>query len=68
MGNLGQKKPCEDKKILVPLINVNFKVQDTTKSIKQKRCGLICLNDPNFLNIYENHFLSYKNSKKTKII
>ena len=68
MENIGQKKkPCEEKKIFTPkmasesafkktwlsLIKVEFKVQDTTKAFKQKRCGLIHLNVLNFLYIYE---------------
>ena len=69
MENIGQKKkPCEEKIIFAPqmaseyafkkcgyhLWKSNFKVQDTTKSFKQKRCVMIHLNVPNFLYIYEN--------------
>ena len=59
MENIRQKKkPWEEKKIFAPqmalknafkkrgyhLWKSNFKVQDTTKSIKQKRCVMIRLN------------------------
>ena len=45
----------------------NFKVQDTTKSVEQKRCIMICLNVPNFLYIHKNHFLSEKIVKNLKL-
>ena len=73
MENIGQKKKlCEESNIFPPkmtsenafkkrgyhLYKSNFKVQDATKSILQKRCGIICLNVLNFLYIYarENNF------------
>ena len=60
MENVRQKKPCEEKKIFAPkclqeiylknvAVTLNFKVEDTTKNVKQKRCGMIFLNIPNFL-------------------
>ena len=59
MENIGQiKKHCEEKKIFAQKMasekKSNFKVQDTTKSVKQKRCDMIRLNVPNFLCIWEN--------------
>ena len=67
MENIRQKKkPWEEKKIFMPKkasenafkkwgyhFNFKFKVQDTTKSVKQKLCVMICLNVPNFLYIYK---------------
>jgi hypothetical protein len=50
------------------LIKSNFKVQDTTKSVWQKRCGMIRLNVPNFLYIYENPLFEWKNNQKPRII
>ena len=55
-----KKKPCEEKKVFTPkwlqkiylknvAITLNFKVEDTTKNVKQKRCGMIYLNILNFL-------------------
>ena len=40
------------KKKKISALKSNFKVQDTTKSVKQKGCEMILLNVPNFLYIY----------------
>ena len=43
-------------------------MRDTAKSIKQKRCGIIRLNVPNFLYISEKSLIKRENSKKPIII
>ena len=50
------------------LIKVKFSTSRYKKSVKQKRCGIICLNVPNFFIFWKKSSLKWKKGKKPTII